>query len=146
MLILDMLIMVLALYGIFMLMFQLHARFTRKTLDKKWVPAAIVIVDEAQEWIEWFVRKLSWSGFMQGKNAVDIFIIDLSRSSETFGIISRLQTTHPFITYIASSENNSSSDVIKLLQTTKRSQALVASLRGEQDMQRFLLVWQHMLS
>ncbi len=141
----DMLVVLFAGYGLIMLGYQIYSHFSKKDVEYHWSPAAIVIVEEAQGWIEWFVRKLSLHGFVQGKDAGDLFIVDVSASNETYQIISRLQATHPFITYVASSEGRGVSDVLALLDSTRRSQALVTAMKEEKDIHRFFQAWEKLL-
>ena len=141
----DMLVVLFAGYGLVMIAYQMFSHFSKKNVEHHWSPAAIVIVEEAQGWIEWFVRKLSLQGFVQGKDAGDFFIVDVSASNETYQIISRLQATHPFITYVASSEGRGVSDVLALLNSTRRSQALVAAMKNDQDIHRFFQAWEKLL-
>ena len=141
----DLFVLLFAGYGLLMLVYQIVLQFAKKSSEHNWSPAAIVIVEEAQGWIEWFVRKLSLRGFIKGKDAGDLFIIDMSASNETYQIVSRLQPTHPFVTYVASSEGRGVSDVLALLNSTRRSQALVAAVKDERDIHHFLQAWEHLL-
>lgn len=141
----EVLVVFLAGYGLVMIVYQLFTHFSKKNAVHYWPPAAIVIVEEAEGWIEWFVRKLSLHGFIQGKDAGDLFIVDVSASPETYQIVSRLQPTHPFVTYVASSDARGVSDVLALLNSTRRSQALVASMKDERDIHQFIKAWEQLL-
>ena len=140
----DLFVLLFAAYGLAILIYQVVSRLSAVRTERSWSPAAIVIVDEAQGWIEWFVRKLSLHRLLQGKDAGDLFIVDQSLTSETYQIVSRLQSTHPFFTYIASSESRGIADVLALLDTTRRSQALVAAMKDERDIHRFLKTWEQL--
>ncbi len=140
----DILVVLFAGYGLVMVVYQLVTHFSKKSAVHPPSPAAIVMVEEAEGWIEWFIRKMSLHGFVQGKVAGDLFIVDTSASPETYQIVSKLQSTHPFVTYVASAQGRGVSDVLALLNTTRRSQALVAAMKSERDIHQFLKTWEQL--
>lgn len=100
------------------------------------VPAVIVIIDRASDWIEWFVRTVSLELFSLGHAPVDVLIVDKSSSPETSSIVSRLQKSYRFITYVPSSRERCYADVVALLEAAQRSQALFVELADAGDVRR----------
>lgn len=123
-----------AIYGLAMAIWQLwHLSGRRPAVFS---PAVIVVIDQSNEWIEWFVRKVSFEFFSVGHGPVDVLIVDKSASPETSEIVSRLQRSYRFITYVPSSHERCWSDVVSLLEAAKRSQALFVELENERDVRR----------
>lgn len=120
-----------AVYGLVMAIWQVWHWPERR--PAVFSPAVIVVIDRANEWIEWFVRKVSFELFSVGHGPVDVLIVDKSASAETCEIVSRLQRSYHFITYVPSSQERCWSDVVSLLEAAKRSQALFVELEDESD-------------
>lgn len=127
-------ILFLAVYGLFMLIWQLWRRssFKQKTSSS---PVVIVVVNRAADWIEWFIRKVSLESYTAGQEMIDILIVDTGSSLETSMIVSKLQRSYHFVTYVPSSEERRWSDVITLLQAAKHAHALLVEVTDERDVQ-----------
>ncbi len=124
-----------AVYGLITLVWQMWHRL-REQKSHAGVPAVIVVVDHAGDWIEWFVRKLSLEMFSLAHGPIEVLIVDKSASEEIAFIVTRLQRSYRFITYVPSSEQRCWTDVAALLETAKRSQALFVELEDETDVRR----------
>lgn len=124
-----------AVYGLITLIWQIWYRL-REQKSHAGVPAVIVVVDHAGDWIEWFVRKLSLEMFSLAHGPIEVLIVDKSASEEIAFIVTRLQRSYRFITYVPSSEQRCWTDVAALLETAKRSQALFVELEDETDVRR----------
>ena len=128
-------VMGLAIYGFVTLVWQVWRRIGDQK-SRAGVPAVIVVVDHASDWIEWFVRKLSLEIFSQAHGPIEVLIVDKSASDEIAFIVTRLQRSYRFITYVPSSEERCWTDVAALLEAAKRSQALFVELEDETDVRR----------
>lgn len=131
--VLTLVVAFLAVYGLSMLAWQIWHRIGKPRETR--VPTVIVVVDQANDWIEWFIRKVSLELFAMGQGAIDILIVDVSSSLETSMIVSKLQQSYHFVTYVPSSQERRWSDVVALLQAAKRSQALLVEVDDERDVQ-----------
>ncbi len=129
-----------ALYGALLLIWQVWHRFMRP--NAAYLPAVIVVVEQSDEWIEWFIRKLSLELYALGKEVLDILIVDTSASLETSLIVSRLQQSYHFITYVPSAKDRKWSDVEALLQTARQPQTLLIELHDKSDVHQAV----HMIS
>lgn len=124
-----------AIYGFATLVWRIWRRLSDQK-SHAGVPAVIVVVDHASDWIEWFVRKLSLEIFSQAHGPIEVLIVDKSASEEIGFIVTRLQRAYRFITYVPSSEQRCWTDVAALLGAAKRSQALFVELEDETDVRR----------
>ncbi|PWI57292.1 hypothetical protein [Sulfoacidibacillus thermotolerans] len=138
---LSLVIVLLAVYGLIIFLWQLNRKFHNSTTNL--LPNLIVIVGHASQWIEWFVRQLSLQMYTQGQDVQDVFIVDLSASDETAMIISKLSIRFPFVTYIPSSTARCWTDVSNLLETSQRDQTLVVKINDEGDMRQVLRMLSH---
>ncbi|MHB1627047.1 MAG: hypothetical protein ACYCVB_01535 [Bacilli bacterium] len=125
-----------AVYGLLMLGWQLNKKWKRG-YDPT-LPTVILMVGQAQEWVEWFIRQLAVQIYANGQGFQDLFIVDLSSSAETAAIVSRLESRHHFVTYVASSEERCWADVVNLLQSGRQAPAVVVEMKTEQDVRRLL--------
>ena len=122
----------LAVYGLLMLVWQVwHRMMSAKRVH---LPAVIVIFEHSNDWIEWFIRKVSLECYALGLDFLDILIVDVSGCAETSQIVGRLQRSYPYVTYIPSSQERRWIDVLALLQSAQRSQALLVEIRDEAEM------------
>lgn len=135
------LVMLLAVYGLMMAGWQIWRRAKRQT--KLWLPTVVVVVAEASDWIEWFVRKLSLESYASGRDMADILIVDMSSSLETARIVTILHKSYSFVTYVASSDARKWSDVAALLDARNRRQALLLEVRNESDVTTAIQIISH---
>lgn len=129
-------LVLLAVYGLLMLSWQLNKKWKRGYNST--LPTVILMVEQAQEWVEWFIRQLAVQIYANGQGFQDFFIVDLSSSAETAAIVSRLESRHHFVTYVASSEERCWADVVNLLQSGQQAPAVVVEMKTEQDVRRLL--------
>lgn len=129
-------LVLLAVYGLLMLIWQMHRKWGRS--NDPTLPTVIVMVGHAQDWIEWFIRQLTIQIYADGQEFRDFFIVDISSSQETATIISKLESRHHFVTYVASSQERCWADVVTLLQSGQQAPTVVADVKSEQDV-RILL-------
>jgi len=129
-------LVLLAVYGLLMLIWQMHKKWGRG--NDPTLPTVIVMVGQAQDWIEWFIRQLTIQIYADGQEFRDFFIVDISSSEETATIISKLESRHHFVTYVASSQERCWDDVVTLLQSGQQAPTVVADVKSEQDV-RILL-------
>ena len=138
---LTVLVVLLAAYGLVMASWQIYRRTMRQT--KSWLPTVVVVVSDASDWIEWFIRKLSLESYASGRDMADILIVDMSASLETSRIVSILKQSYPFITYVASSDVRRWPDVAALLEARQRKQALLLEVRNEADVNTAIQIISH---
>ncbi len=135
------LVLLLAAYGLIMAAWQIWRRAKRQT--KSWLPTVVVVVADASDWIEWFVRKLSLESYASGKDMADILIVDRSSSLETARIVNLLQKSYSFVTYVASSDARKWLDVATLLDARNRKQALFLEVKNEADVSLAIQIISH---
>ncbi|MHB1684215.1 MAG: hypothetical protein ACYCYO_15540 [Bacilli bacterium] len=129
-------LVLLAVYGLLMLIWQLQKKWGRS--NDPTLPTVIVMVGQAQDWIEWFIRQLTIQIYADGQEFRDFFIVDISSSEETATIISKLESRHHFVTYVASSQERCWTDVVTLLQSGQQAPTVVADVKSEQDVKILL--------
>ncbi len=129
-------LVLLAVYGLLMLLWQLNKKWKRG-YDPT-LPTVIVMVGQAQEWIEWFIRQLTVQSYADGQEFRNFFIVDRSSSGETSAIVSRLESKHHFVTYVASSQERCWADVVNLLQSGQQAPTVVVDVKTEQDVRMLL--------
>lgn len=124
-------LVLLAGYGLFALLTPWFVQ--RSAAEDASVSAVVVVVDRAEDWIEWFVRKISGVDPRAGRNRMDVLIVDLGGSLEAAMIISRLQRDYPFITYVPSSPERCWKDVVALLEASRRQRTLLIQAESRED-------------
>lgn len=130
-------LVLLAGYGLYSMIARIFlTRVSRQ--ERLPITTVIIIVERANEWIEWFVRKLSVGMAGSSGSIMDILIVDVSDSTETAMIVSRLQLAHPYITYVPSSPERRWADVVALLKSARHTRALLAEADNERDMRALL--------
>ncbi|MCY0876128.1 MAG: hypothetical protein OWT28_07670 [Firmicutes bacterium] len=136
--VLDAVIVCFALYGVIMIMWQLWKRRGRRVNLS--APVIFVVVEDANQWMEWFLRKVSLELYALGHMVSDIMIIDVSASGETAQIVSRLSRSYSYVTYVPSSQERRWIDVVSLLEAAPRAQALLVEISDEDEIETTIRV------
>lgn len=129
----DMVVACFALYGVIIILWQLWHRRSRQLVAA--APVIFVVVEDASQWMEWFLRKVSLELYTLGHMVSDIMIIDVSASGETAQIVSRLSRSCAYVTYVPSSRERRWVDVVSLLEAARRSQALLVEIHDEKEIE-----------
>jgi len=132
--VLEVIIGCLAVYGGVMIIWQLWHRQSR--LFDRMTPTVLVVVEGAEDWIEWFLRKLSLHMYSSGYGVSDIVIIDVSAASATAEIVSRMQQTCPYVTYVPSTRSRCWFDAVAIMEASRKTQALLMEVHGPSEMDR----------
>lgn len=130
---LEVLILCLAMYGLCLLVWQLwqRQRCSWRMRQVYAAPTVFVVVENAKQWIEWFLRKVSLELYTTGRTVSDIIIIDTQSCPETSQIVSKLQRSFPYVTYVPSSTERRWQDTVTLLEAAQRTHALFIEVRDE---------------
>lgn len=132
--VLEMVVACFALYGVVMLLWQIWNRRARQVASS--APVIFVVVEDANSWMEWFLRKVSLELYALGHMVSDIMIIDVSASGETAQIVSRLSRSYTYVTYVPSSQERRWIDVVSLLEAAQRSQAFLVEISDEREIEK----------
>lgn len=139
---LEIIIASLAVYGCILLIWQVwHFRGKKSGV---FAPTVLIVVENAEQWIEWFLRKVSLELYSSGRSFSDIIIVDVSATIETEKIVSRMQRACPYVTYVPSSGERRWLDVAALIDASKRTNALFLEVRDEKQMEPAIRMIAHL--